>query len=65
MPGVAFLTPLIFTPIGGTILLTSFGSPRKHILISMLISAVFWAVCFSTVIHVFGDKVFLEDSVLP
>ncbi len=58
--GVAFLTPLIFTPIGGTLLLTSFGSPRKKILLSMLASAVFWAVVFSTIIHIFGDQVLPE-----
>ncbi len=57
---VAFLTPLIFTPIGGTLLLTSFGSPRKKILLSMLASAVFWAVVFSTIIHIFGDQVLPE-----
>ncbi len=58
--GVAFLTPLIFTPIGGTLLLTSFGSPRRKILLSMFLSAVFWAVIFSTIIHVFGDQVLPE-----
>ena len=64
MNGVAFLTPLIFTPIGGTLLLTSFGSPKKKILLTMLVSAVFWAVIFSTVIHLFGDEVlplFMRD----
>lgn len=58
--GVAFLTPIIFTPIGGTLLLTSFGSPRRKIIVSMLVSAVFWAVVFSTLIHVFGDQILPE-----
>jgi len=60
LTGVAFLTPIIFTPIGGTLLLTSFGSPRRKILLSMLLSAIFWAVVFSTVIHFFGDQVLPE-----
>lgn len=55
--GVAFLTPLIFTPIGGTLLLTSLGSPKQKILISMFVSAVFWAVFFSVVIYTFGNEV--------
>ena len=57
LPGVAFLTPLIFTPIGGTVLLTSFGSPRNKIIVAMFISATFWAIAFSTVIYVFGPSV--------
>lgn len=57
LSGVAFLTPLIFTPIGGTVLLTSFGSPRRKIIISMMISAVFWSVAFCTLIYTFGPKV--------
>ena len=44
MAGIAFLTPLILTPIGGTILAVSFGVKRGLILLYMLISAVFWAV---------------------
>lgn len=58
--GVAFLTPIIFTPIGGTLLLTSFGSPKRKILISMFASAVFWAVIFSTLIHIFGEQILPE-----
>lgn len=58
--GVAFLTPIIFTPIGGTLLLTSFGSPRSKILLSMFLSAVFWAVIFSTAIHLFGEQILPE-----
>ncbi|AKD58799.1 hypothetical protein [Spirosoma radiotolerans] len=44
MNGIAFLTPLILTPIGGTILALSFGVNRGRVLVSMLVSAVLWAI---------------------
>lgn len=45
--GIAFLTPLIFTPIGGTLILVSFGSKKRQIYFHMLWSAIFWATVFS------------------
>lgn len=57
LPGVAFLTPLLLTPIGGTIVLTSFGSAKREILISMFLSAVFWALVFSALIYLLGPAV--------
>ena len=44
LTGIAFLTPLILTPIGGTALAISFRINRFQILLYMLVSAVFWAV---------------------
>ena len=55
--GVAFLTPVILTPIGGTIVLTSFGSSKREILISMFFSAAFWSTAISSIIYIFGPKV--------
>lgn len=52
--GVAILTPLLLTPIGGTILLTSTGTPSRQIVIYMLVSAVFWAMLFSSLIYLLG-----------
>jgi len=45
--GVAFLTPLILSPIGGTMLANSFGESKKKIILYMLISAVCWAFTMS------------------
>nr|MBI1229315.1 hypothetical protein [Cytophagales bacterium] len=45
--GIAALTPIFLTPIGGTILLTSFGIPKRKILTSMFVSAVIWALFFA------------------
>ncbi len=44
MAGIALLTPLLLTPIGGTALAVSFKVPRPTILLYMLISAGIWAV---------------------
>ena len=56
--GVAFLTPLILTPIGGTLLAISFGSPRDKLILYMLISASGWATVFSLAIYFLGANVF-------
>lgn len=56
--GVAFLTPLILTPIGGTLLAISFGSPRDKLILYMLVSASAWATIFSLAIYLFGNNVF-------
>lgn len=62
--GVAALTPLFLTPIGGTVLAISFGAPKDKLIIYMFISASVWAVIFSTVIYLFGDNV-LPDVIRP
>ncbi len=53
--GVSFLTPLIFSPPIGAILVTSIGSPRKKTFIYMFISAVFWAITYSQFLHILVD----------
>jgi len=52
--GVCFLTPLIFSPIGGTLILITLGSPRKRIIVFMFISAVFWSVVLCYLIYFLG-----------
>jgi hypothetical protein len=56
--GVSLLTPVLFTPIGGTIVAASFGENRKRIFKYMLVSAVLWAVIFSFIISRFDLKIF-------
>lgn len=41
--GVAFLTPLILTPIGGTILANAVGGKKSLIIKWMWVSAIFWS----------------------
>lgn len=45
--GIAFLTPLLLTPIGGTLILVSFGTKKRKIFSYMLLSAVLWSVILS------------------
>jgi accessory gene regulator protein AgrB len=49
--GIAFLTPLILTPIGGALLAVSFGAPKEKIIFYMFLSTTFWAVVFSVSIY--------------
>ncbi|MDN3688040.1 hypothetical protein [Cyclobacterium jeungdonense] len=58
--GIAFLTPVILTPIGGTVVLTSFGIGKKKILITMLISSLFWAILFGLSIEKLLEIPFLK-----
>ena len=46
MTGIAFLTPLLFTPIGGTLIAVSFKVPRLTVIAQML----FWGVVLGIII---------------
>jgi len=60
--GVAALTPIFLTPIGGTILAVSFGTPRNKLILFMFISASIWSVILSVIVYFFGNE-FLPDYV--
>lgn len=62
--GVALLTPVLFTPIPGTLLAVRFGAPKKKILFYMLLSAIFWSIIINGLIYYFGTSIF-PDFVLP
>jgi membrane protein DedA with SNARE-associated domain len=62
--GVALLTPVLLTPIGGTLLAVSSGSPKDKIVFYMFVSASFWSVVFSMTIYIFGNQV-LPDFLVP
>lgn len=49
--GIAFLTPLILTPVGGTLILVSFGTKRMKIYFHMLWSSLLWATFFAFTIE--------------
>lgn len=55
--GVALLTPVILTPIGGTLLAVGSGSPKEKIIFYMFVSASFWSVVISMAIYIFGNEV--------
>ena len=58
MGGIAFLTPVLLSPIGGTAVATMLGVPRSRILLHMFWSALFWGgvLTFASVQfgHLFG-----------
>lgn len=59
--GIAFLTPLLLTPIGGTLILVSFGTKKRKIIFHMLWSAIFWAIFFSLSIEKILSIPFFES----
>ena len=62
LKGVAFLTPLLLTPIVGTILALSLGESRKKIFVYMLISAVFWSIVLTFLAYQFKELfIYLKD----
>jgi len=56
LTGVAFLTPLLLTPIGGALLAVSFGGSREKIIFQMAVSAVFWSLVFTGAVYFFGQQ---------
>ncbi len=53
--GVAFLTPILLTPIVGTVVAALFGAPRKQIFIHMLWSSIVWSALLNLMVFEFGD----------
>lgn len=54
MGGIAFLTPILLSPIGGTVIATLLGVPRPRIMLHMLWSAVLWGCVLTFVSVRFG-----------
>ncbi len=53
--GIALLTPLIFTPIGGSLLCTSFKVPFLRIIFFMGIAGLFWAIILTAIVYSVDD----------
>ncbi|RYF62251.1 MAG: hypothetical protein EOO39_30630 [Cytophagaceae bacterium] len=47
LTGIALLTPILLTPIGGTALAISFRVPVPRIILAMLMSGSFWGIILS------------------
>ena len=62
LPGIAFFTPLLLTPLGGTLLALGSGSSREKIIFYMFVSAAGWSVVFTSAVYFLGEKVL---EVLP
>ena len=61
MKGIAALTPLIFTPIGGSLLSLSFKVPTPRILFLMGISSLIWSLIYVAGIY---QLTFLRDMLV-
>lgn len=48
--GIAFITPIILSPIIGTLLASSVQGTKKKLIFSMLVSALFWAITINLII---------------
>ena len=49
--GIATITPLLLTPIGGTIIMTAFNVAKKKIFTYMIISALIWSTVLGASIN--------------
>lgn len=49
--GIAMMTPLLFTPIGGSLLALSFKVPTLRVLFFMALSGIFWAIVFTAMMY--------------
>lgn len=55
--GVAFLTPILFSPVVGMMIALAFGEKRLRIIVTMGVSALFWGVVLSLMISFYGVKI--------
>lgn len=60
LTGIAALTPLILTPVLGTLLAVGATRSKARILLAMFISATVWSLAFSGVIYFLGSDYFPE-----
>ncbi len=66
LAGIALLTPILLTPIGGTLLAVSVSSNREKIIFYMLISACVWSVILTLAVYFGYDAVMNAiDKVQP
>lgn len=60
LTGIAALTPVILTPILGTLLAVGATKSKGRILFAMFVSATSWSLVFSGVIYFLGSDYFPE-----
>ncbi len=59
-PGIAAMTPIFLTPIGGTVIMNAFGVKKEKIFLYMLISALVWAVVLGLSIQIILEIPFFK-----
>lgn len=58
--GITMLTPLLFTPIGGTMIALAFGENKYRIIRWMLFSAVLWAFVLTAIVF-YTEEIILQN----
>jgi hypothetical protein len=59
--GIAVLTPIILTPIGGTILVNAVGAKKEDIFKYMWISCIFWSYSITWAIKFASEYISIEE----
>ena len=59
--GIAVLTPIILTPIGGTILVNAVGAKKEDIFKYMWLSCIFWSYSITWAVKFGSDLIAFED----
>ena len=62
--GVAFITPILLSPVIGVILLNAVGAKKKEIIKWMFISAIIWSSIESILFYLFKDALGLISSTI-
>ncbi len=61
VPGVALLTPILLTPIGGTILVNAVGAKKEDIIKYMWMSCVLWSYTITWAVKFASGYISVED----
>ena len=56
--GVSFFTPIFFSPVIGTLIVTTLGGKRRRVITYMFVSAVFWAFIIALLSDFLLDTLF-------
>ena len=62
--GVAFITPILLSPVIGVILLNAVGAKKKEIIKWMFISALIWSSIESILFYLFKDSLGMISSII-
>jgi len=55
---IAFITPVLLTPVGGSVIAMMMGGSRRKIVKYMFASAIFWGFTISFLFEKLGTRVF-------
>jgi len=62
--GVAFITPIVLSPVIGALLLNAVGAKKKEIIKWMLFSALLWASIESALFYFLGNSLGILNSII-